>query len=184
MKWNESSALALVPSTGGGGLTRRQLGGVLATSAGLITLGPSAWGQGNTGIFEGEQANALGPARALPAELAKALAKNRPLVVMVSLNGCPYCKIARENYLLPLVRQDAVTVVQVDMLSKTSVLDFQGQASTHEQLVEKWKIRVAPSLLFFGRSGIEKADRLVGGYLPDFYGAYLQERLAGAQKSL
>ena len=184
MKSTESPVVAMVQPGAQAPLTRRRLGAVMLAASGVLVMGRHALGQVNAPVFEGEQANALAPARSLASELARALAKNRPLVVMVSLSGCPYCKIARENYLLPLVRQDAASVVQVDMLTKTSVLDFQGQASTHEQLVERWKIRVAPSLLFFGRSGVERAERLVGGYLPDFYGAYLQERLVSAQKSL
>lgn len=143
-----------------------------------------AWASSPADLVEGPQAVALPAARALNSELAKAVSKSRPLVVMVSLAGCPYCKIVRENYLLPMVRQDAVSVVQVDMMSKATLTDFQGNSATHEQLVERWKIRIAPTLLFFGSLGVEKAERLVGGYLPDFYDAYLQERLATAKKAL
>lgn len=39
-------------------------------------------------------------------------------------------------------------------------------------------------MLFFGRGGVEVAERLTGGYIPDFYGAYLDERLAQARKAL
>ena len=153
--------------------------------AGLVGLqGSGAWAILPSVAVEGPQALALPTARALASELARALSMKRPLVVMVSLVGCPYCKIARENYLLPMVRQDAISVVQVDMMSKSPVLDFQGNSTTHEQLIDKWKIRIAPTLLFFGHAGVERADRLVGGYLPDFYDAYLQERLATAKKAL
>lgn len=164
-------------------LTRRHLGrAALFSSAFLLARDLMAQTASNPSLTPASLA--LPKARSLPEELAIALAKGRPLVVMVSLNGCPYCKIARENYLLPLVRQDAISVVQVDMLTKSPVLDFQGQATTHEQLVDKWRVQIAPTLLFFGKAGAEKAERLVGGYLPDFYGAYLQDRLSAAQKSL
>ncbi|QKO23745.1 hypothetical protein HTY51_00610 [Rhodoferax sp. BAB1] len=135
---------------------------------------------------------ALSPARAaeLPAahnlkeELAAALARREPLVVMVSLEGCAFCKIARNNYLAPMHQQDGLHVAQVDMRSRTRVLDFQGKAVTHDDLVRQWKIRIAPTVLFFGRGGAEVAERLVGGYIPDFYGAYLDQRLAQARASL
>jgi len=135
---------------------------------------------------------ALGTARAaeLPAahnlkdELASALARREPLVVMVSLEGCPFCKIARNNYLAPMHEQEGLHVAQVDMRSRTRVLDFQGKAVTHDDLVRLWKIRIAPTVLFFGRGGAEVAERLVGGYIPDFYGAYLDQRLAQARATL
>lgn len=66
----------------------------------------------------------------------------------------------------------------------TGLLDFDGKASTHEQLVRAWQVKTAPTVLFFGREGRELAPRLVGGSLSDFYGAYLDERLAQARAAL
>ena len=117
-------------------------------------------------------------------ELAQALAMKQPLVVMVSLEGCPFCKEARQNYLAPLHEQQGLHVTQVDMRSARPVLDFTGQRLTHDTLIRAWKIRVAPTLLFFGRGGVEVAERMVGAYIPDFYGAYLDERLLQARAAV
>jgi len=117
----------------------------------------------------------------LPDELAAALAKGGPLLVMVSLDGCPYCRIVRENYLGPMRQQEGLSVVQLDMHSQRRVKDFNGVAVTHDQMIRGWGIKVAPTVLFFGRGGAELAERLVGGYIPDFYGAYLDDRLQQAR---
>ncbi|HCY17348.1 MAG: hypothetical protein A2Z93_13520 [Curvibacter sp. GWA2_64_110] len=117
-------------------------------------------------------------------ELARALKKGQPLVVMVSLEGCPFCKVARENYLGPLQEQQGLPVVQVDMRSQRLLKNFRGVSSSHDEMSRQWRIRVAPTVLFFGRDGVEVAERLVGGYLPDFYGAYLDERLQQARAML
>ena len=119
----------------------------------------------------------LPPALSLPDELARALAVGSPLVVMVSLEGCPFCKVARESYLAPMRHEQGLPVVQVDMRSQRSVKNFNGSNTTHEALIATWRIEVAPTVLFLGRQGAEVAPRLVGGYIPDFYGAYLEERL-------
>ncbi len=117
-------------------------------------------------------------------ELMLALKKGGPLVVMVSVDGCPFCKIARENYLAPLQRQSGVAIVQIDMRSRQMVQDFKGGNQTQDQLIRSWGIKVAPTVLFFGRGGLEVAERLVGGYIPDFYGAYLDERLRVARAAV
>lgn len=122
-------------------------------------------------------------ASSLPEALKQALAKSQPLVVMVSLDGCPFCKAARESYLGPM-HQEGLPIVQVDMRSTRAVQDFAGAAATHEQLVQAWRVKIAPTLLFFGRDGVEVAKRMVGGYLPDFYGAYLDERLEQARRTV
>ena len=119
----------------------------------------------------------LPTAASLSDELAQALKKGGPLVVMVSLEGCPFCKVARENYLGPLREQQGLHVVQVDMRNRHEITDFKGAALSQDELTRVWNIKVAPTVLFFGRGGVEVAERLVGGYIPDFYGAYLDERL-------
>ena len=131
------------------------------------------------------QAKPVVPPRAtsLRDALSHALQSGNPLLVLVSLEGCPFCRVARENYLEPL-RAQGTPWVQVDMHVSTGLLDFDGKASTHEQLVRAWQVKTAPTVLFFGREGRELAPRLVGGSLSDFYGAYLDERLAQARAAL
>ncbi|MDO9198874.1 MAG: hypothetical protein Q7U79_20510 [Rhodoferax sp.] len=126
----------------------------------------------------------LPTAESLPDELAQALKKGSPLLVMVSLDGCPFCKVARQNYLGPMREQEGLPVVQVDMRSNRMIRDFKGTLLTQDALIRSWGIKVAPTVLFFGRAGVEIAERLVGGYIPDFYGAYLDERLRLARAVL
>ncbi|MFN7445945.1 MAG: thioredoxin family protein [Curvibacter sp.] len=144
----------------------------LLAAAALPWFGPSA------------RAAELPLAHNFQQELAAALARREPLVVMVSLEGCPYCRIVRDQHLEPRHRLDSLTVVQVDMRSRNRVLDWQGQPVTHDELVRLWKVRVAPTVLLLGRGGAEVAERLVGGYIPDFYAAYLEQRLEQARASL
>ncbi|MEC5214862.1 thioredoxin-related protein [Polaromonas sp. CG_9.5] len=123
----------------------------------------------------------LSPSASLTDELRNALRKGNPLVVMVSLEGCIFCKGVRESHLVPMREQSGLDVVQVDMRTKQVSHDFRGASATHEQLIQSWGVRVAPTVLFFGPGGVEVAERLTGGYIPDFYGAYLDERLAKAR---
>jgi hypothetical protein len=127
---------------------------------------------------------ALPVARSLPDALQQALATGQPLVVMVSLEACPFCRMARENYLYPLHLRSGLPVVQVDMRSPQTLGNFQGQVQTHDAWIRAMNVGVAPTLLFFGRGGSEVVERMTGGYIPDFYGAYLDERLARARARL
>ena len=119
----------------------------------------------------------------LPASLEQALQVKQPLVVMVSLHGCPFCKVVRENYLHPL-RASGLQVVQIDMRNPRALVDFDGSSLTQDAWVKKQGIKLAPTVLFFGGPGREVAARLKGAYLPDFYGAYLDEQLAVARKAV
>jgi thiol:disulfide interchange protein len=136
------------------------------------------------------QAAAPAPMLQLPAprslllELQQALQKGEPLVLMISLEACPFCKVAREHYLAPMRRDEGLPVVQIDMQSRAVVLDWQGKPTTHVELIERLGVNVAPTLVFYGRKGQEVAERLVGVSSVDFYGAYLNQRLLLARKAV
>ena len=165
-----TSALSSQPMAPALGLSRRQVW----LAGGAVLAAFPAWAAPAT----------LPIATSLPDELAQALKKGEPLLVMVSLVGCPFCHVARESYLLPLRTEQGLPVVQIDMRNRQKITDFQGLTLTQDELIRRWGVKVAPTVLFFGRGGVEVAERLVGGYIPDFYGAYLDERLQTARAAV
>ena len=84
----------------------------------------------------------------LPNALATALQAKQPLVVMVSLHGCPFCKVVRENYLHPL-RDVGLQIVQIDMRDSRTIVDFDRSSSTQDAWVRKYGIKLAPTVLFW-----------------------------------
>jgi thioredoxin-related protein len=125
----------------------------------------------------------LPAAQSLPDELARALKNKQPLIVMVSLDGCVFCRQARQSHLSPM-QKAGTPIVQVDMRNNQPVLDFAGKLTTHDELTRQWKVSITPTLLFFGPGGKEVAERMEGAYLPDFYGPYLEERMARGRRAL
>jgi hypothetical protein len=119
----------------------------------------------------------------LASALGAALHARQPLLVLASTAGCPFCQLVRDNYLAPLQRDGHLPVVQLDLGNRDGVLDFAGGASTQDELLRRWRVDVAPTVLFFGRAGREVAPRLVGASR-DFYGAYLEQRLETARRNL
>ena len=78
-----------------------------------------------------------------------------------------------------------VQAVQIDTRDRTSNLQgFSGDNTTPAEQARAWKARFAPTVMFFGPQGQELAERLVGVAVPDFYGEYLDARLATARARL
>lgn len=125
----------------------------------------------------------LPTSQSLPRDLAAALANKQPLVVMATLHGCPFCKIVREHHLVPLARAGAF-VTQIHFLSRDVLQDWDGGASTQGDMVKQLGIELAPSVLFYGPGHQEVAQRLTGSSIPDFYGAYLDERMQTARAAV
>ena len=119
----------------------------------------------------------------LQQDLTAALARREPLLVMATLHGCPFCRVVREHHLLPLQRAGAC-VTQIHFLAREPLRDASGAQTTHGALVRQLGIEVAPTVLFYGAGAREVAERLAGSSIPDFYAAYLQDRLAQARAAV
>lgn len=153
-------------------LARRQFTAALAGGLLLPTL---AWAKDT----------ALPVPVSLPGAAQTAAAKKEPLVLLVSLPGCPYCEVVRRSYLLPARRDDGLHAWQLNISDRsTPLIGFDGKATTAAEQIAQWKAGFTPTVLFLGAAGQELAERLVGLGSTDFYGAYLDERLATARKAL
>lgn len=152
-------------------LSRRYFSAALAGSLALPTL-----------AFAKD--SALPVPTSLPQAASAAAARGGPLVLLVSLPGCPFCELVRRSYLLPM-RAEGLAAWQLDITNRsTPLVAFDGKASNAAAQINAWKATFTPTVLFFGPKGQELAERLVGVAVPDFYGDYLDERLTTARKAL
>ena len=114
-----------------------------------------------------------------------AKAKGEPLVVLISLPGCVYCELVRRSYLLPARLNEGLHAWQLNVNDKTAPLTgFDRKPTTAALQAKAWKATFTPTVLFIGSKGQELAERLVGIAVPDFYGAYLEQRLTTARKAI
>jgi thioredoxin-related protein len=120
----------------------------------------------------------------LQAAASLATRDGQPLVLMVSLPGCPWCELLRRNYLTPL-RAEGLPAFEFMIHDRSSAMrDFQGKSSTPEQLARLWKVTNTPTVFFFGRGGNEIAPRIEGVASADFIGAVIDERIAIAREHI
>ena len=154
-------------------LSRRRFSKILAASCAL----PAAWVHAID--------SALPVPTSLPQAALAAKAKGEPLVVLISLPGCVYCELVRRSYLLPARRDSDLQAWQLDINNRSTPLTgFDGKPTTAAAQAKAWKATFTPTVLFIGSQGQELAERLVGIAVPDFYGAYLEQRLTTARKTL
>ena len=121
----------------------------------------------------------------LPQVAQSAKTQGQPLVLLISLPGCVYCELVRRSYLMPLLPEAGLQAWQLDITNRSaSLMGFDGKPTTAAAQAQAWETRVTPTVLFLGSQGQELAERLVGIAVPDFYGAYLEQRLVVARRAL
>ena len=130
----------------------------------------------------------LPAARNLALDAQAAQQSGVPLIVLVSLAGCPHCEVVRRSHLLPLLRDGATEpkplIRQVEISGRKMLRDFMGREITHAEFAKRYKINIAPVVLFFDPNGALLAKPLVGSMIPDFYGAYFDAAFNEAKSKL
>ena len=152
-------------------LDRRQFIGAVACAL------PATWARAKD--------SALPVLTSLPQAAQAAKAKGEPLVLLITLPGCVYCEMVRRSYLLPARLNDGLQALQLNVNDNTApLIGFEGKPTTAALQAKAWKATFTPTVLFIGSQGQELAERLVGIAVPDFYGAYLEQRLTTARKAM
>lgn len=118
-------------------------------------------------------------------------------LVLVSTPGCGFCDRLRKEQLATLPEDPVfsnVSIFEVMMRDRTPfepaiqhLTEYGGQVfkdiKSPNELSLALKLRVAPTVLFLGNRR-ELSERLVGYGNPDFYSAYLSERIDTATDRL
>jgi thioredoxin-related protein len=124
----------------------------------------------------------------LAREVRDAQREGLPLVVFYTQPDCIYCERARRDYLQPLSTEPAarlrLRLVEVDVTSQAPLADFAGRRLSQAEFARTQRVRIVPTLGFYGAGGKRLAAPLVGFALPDFYLAYLDARLDAARNRL
>lgn len=129
----------------------------------------------------------LPPADNLQQQASEAQAANKPLVLLFSLPDCAYCKVVRQNYLWPMLRESSAAerpvIRELAMTGRDAIRDFDGTPTTGAALAKRYGVQVSPTLVFVDAAGEMLADPLVGGD-SQFYIAYLDRAFDESRKKL
>jgi len=187
---------------------------LISIAVGALTLPAAIGAGGFARAASSAAAPHLERPRTIRALLEQAGRDGRPIVAMFSIAGCPWCESIRREQLQGLAReQDArgVRVVEFDLNDETpfdhaaapragaaqasrgadlargapSTAGAQGirDARSAAGLARALTVRIAPTLVFLGPDG-EIAERLVGYGSPDFFSAYLDDRIDRSRAAL
>lgn len=122
-------------------------------------------------------------------ELSKLAKHEKKLILLlVSLEDCPYCERLKADVLNPMMQSKSdyqhVLFAEIQMDDTWAITDFNGQNLTGSDWARKAKVYTAPTLLLLDADGQALSKPTVGYTSPDFYPFYLDQKLESARKKL
>jgi len=119
------------------------------------------------------------PADDLAQVAAEARAKRVPVLIAFMQESCPYCAVARRDFLLPLQSdpqwQHRVLIREIDVDRNTALRDFSGAATTHRAFARGHDARRVPTLIVFDADGNRVGPPIIGLLTADFYRLYIEQ---------
>ena len=114
--------------------------------------------------------------------------EKKPVILFFSLPDCSYCKVVRQNYLSPLLRnhvvKDRPLIREVDMMSLKEVKNADHRLTTQRDVAKRFNIVAAPTVLFIDGNGNALTAPIVGGDIAGLYGGYLDNAFAESARKL
>lgn len=129
----------------------------------------------------------LPPANDLARSAAEARARKIPLLVAFMQESCPYCAVARDDYLIPLLSdskwKDRVLIREIDVDRSIPMRNFSGESLTHREFAKQHGVRRVPTLIVFDADGKPAAPPISGLLADEFYRLYIEQAIeAGLHK--
>jgi len=115
--------------------------------------------------------------------------KGIPILLEFTMHGCPFCEEVEEEVLRPMLisgdydNKVIVRNIKIDE-EDTTIIDFNGEKITYEELAERYYVYVAPTLILVQGDGKEMGLEMVGVTTIDYYGAYLDQAIDQAMKKI
>lgn len=122
-----------------------------------------------------------------PTKLADLLSQARAGIAVVaglySSDSCPWCVALKNEQLSPRIKsKQAPNLLIVEFNADSRVtFNFPAQGrKTAKQWAQSQGYRLMPTLVMLNERALPLGDPLVGYSSPDFYAAYLEERIKAA----
>lgn len=101
-------------------------------------------------------------------------------LLVFTKEGCNYCERLLRDQIAPLkLNADLawLRIVEVPMAGEESIALPDGRRASGRALATAYQVKLAPTVVFLDRQGAVAAKALVGYTSPDFYGAFIDQRI-------
>ncbi|MCS6995842.1 MAG: thioredoxin family protein [Casimicrobiaceae bacterium] len=169
------------------GLCHTALGAIVSGLALLSAVTTASWAQ-SVSASGRELEQILPTAQNLSADAREARLSGKPILLFFSLTGCPYCRGALREALVPMYRDpkwgSRLLFRQIVIDRNTPLIDFDGKRVRPLDVAERLGGRFAPTVVIVDPAGQPLGEPLVGLASVDFYSTYVEQLAKAAVDEL
>lgn len=112
---------------------------------------------------------------------ASSIQSNRPILLLMSQEDCPYCMLIKQEVLNPMIisgdYDNKVIIREFVIDLHAEVRSFNGKGMDASDIADGYKVKNTPTLLFLGPDGEELTKRITGINTLEMFSFYLDKAI-------
>jgi thioredoxin-related protein len=105
----------------------------------------------------------------------------KPILLLISMRGCPYCSQVKREILEPMLISgdytDKIVFREIVLDPSATLHDFNGAMIKTSKFADRYRIDLTPTLLFLGPTGKELSERIVGINTIELFSYYVDQAI-------
>ncbi len=114
--------------------------------------------------------------------------KKVPILLMFGTTSCPYCRLLKEDFLIPMLisgdYEHRVLIREVHVTPRAKLIDFSGEDISVKEFKKRYKVRLYPTTIFIDANGKQLVDSILGVTTPSLFGGTLDDQIDRALAKL
>jgi len=110
-----------------------------------------------------------------------AQSKSLPILIMFGTDECPYCKLLKEEFLIPMLISgdytDKIIIREAHISPRAEIIDFSGKKISISEFSNRYNIHLFPTMIFIDATGQVLVENIRGITTPSLFGGTLDDTI-------
>ena len=111
----------------------------------------------------------------------QAQSRKLPILIMFGTDECPYCKLLKEDFLIPILISgdytDKVIIREAHIAYGETITDFSGKTISMDQFRARYGVTLFPTMVFVDSNGQTLIKNIIGITTPSLFGGTLDDSI-------
>ena len=110
-----------------------------------------------------------------------AQSRKLPILIMFGTDECPYCRLLKEDFLIPMLISgdytDKVIMREAHISPGADITDFSGKKISIGEFSDRYGVTLFPTMVFVDDSGQTLIKNIIGITTPSLFGGTLDDSI-------
>ncbi|MFK5984347.1 MAG: thioredoxin family protein [Pseudomonadota bacterium] len=114
--------------------------------------------------------------------------KNLPILILFSIEHCPYCRLVKEDFLIPMLisgnYKEKVIIRELNIDNSPMITGLSGSQQSAASYAYSMGVSLYPTMVFINHQGCILSETIKGVNTPSMFGGRIDQAIDEANKKI